>query len=124
MAKNDVQLDLIDVDDPKFKAVRKQITEYEALKQENKEQHQANTAAEKAKRTKVFEAITGSDLKPDADGVYHFLFSGVEWTVSQDSQLKIHKRKAPQDEAPSGKSGENPDHIEEGNEPDPVSRKR
>ena len=57
MAYSPEQPELVDVQDPKYKEVCKQITEYEALKTENQEQHSANVAAERAKRKKVFQAI-------------------------------------------------------------------
>lgn len=96
------QLELIDVDDPKFKAVKKQILEYEKLKDENREQGSANRTAERNKRTKVFEAVMGAELKPDSNGVYRVMLGGKVYEISQDSQLKIKKHNAPKDDNDGG----------------------
>lgn len=98
--KKDEQLELIDVKDPKYKAVCKQITEYEELKQENKEQHSADREAERAKRKKVFEAVEAAGIKPDKEGVYHVPMDGKIYDFFQDSQLKVKSHKAPKDEEP------------------------
>ena len=115
--KKPEQLELIDVKDPKYKAVCKQITEYEALKTENQEQHSANMAAEKAKRKKVFEAVEACGIKPDADGVYHVPVDGKIYDISQDAQLKIKKHSAPKDKAPASVSGDDAEGEYAGNEP-------
>ena len=98
------QLELIDVKDPKYKAICKQITEYEALKDENTEQHSANVAAERAKRKNVFDAVEACGIKPDADGVYHVPMDGKMYDIFQDAQLKIKARKVPA-EAPAPTDG-------------------
>lgn len=97
----DEQLELIDVDDPKYKAVKKQIVEYESLKQENSEQTSANNVAEKTKRKKVLEAVLAANITPDSDGVYHLRINGKIYDISQESQLRIKKHKAPKDETAS-----------------------
>lgn len=99
-ATADEQMDLIDVDDPKLKPVKKQITEYEKLKEENKVQHSADRVAEKEKRKKVFAAIQAAGINPDADGVYRFRMDGKVWEFSQEAQLRIKKRNAPRDDNP------------------------
>lgn len=101
-AVSEEQLELIDVDDPKFKTVKKQIIEYEKLKEENREQGAANRTAERNKRAKVFEAVMGANLKPDANGVYHISLGGKVYDISQDSQLKIKKHNAPKEEGIGG----------------------
>ncbi len=86
------QLTLIETDTPAIKAVKKQIKEYEKLQEENREQHAADRMALKAKRTKVFEAVEAAGFTPDAEGHYHIPFDGKDWTISQDSELKIKKK--------------------------------
>lgn len=98
MAKEPEQLDLIDVDGPKMRAVKKQIVEYEALKDENAETAQANHQAEKAKRTKVLEEVKSADIAPDSEGAYHLVLDGRVYTLRQEAQLKITKKKAPPSE--------------------------
>lgn len=91
------QLELIDVDGPELKPVKKQITEYEKLTEENKVQHSADRQAERDKRKKVFAAIEAAGIKPDAEGVYRFLMGGHVWEFSQEAQLKIKKKNAPRE---------------------------
>lgn len=85
------QMELIDVDDPKLKDIKREITGYDKMLTANKEQHAADRKAEKAKRAKVLEAIVAAGVKPDADGTYHLCFGGKQWDISQEAQLKIKK---------------------------------
>lgn len=98
MAKAE-QLELIDVDDPKLKVVKKHILEYEALQADNREQGSANRVAEKTKRAKVLEAVTSANLKPDSNGVYHITCNGKVYDISQESQLKIKKHALPKNDS-------------------------
>ena len=99
------QLELIDVDDPKLKDVKKELLAYDKLKEANKEQGSAGREAEKSKRQKVLAAIIEAGVKPDAEGVYHLTFAGKQWDIRQDNQLKIKKHKAPA----AGDGGDAPD---------------
>jgi hypothetical protein len=105
------QIPLIDVDDPALKAVKTQITGYEKLQSENREQHAADRKAERDKRQKVLEAVQASNLKPDVEGAYHLLFGGKEWIIRQDSQLKI-KKHAIKEVDDAGEDDDGADDIE------------
>ena len=113
--KEPEQLELIDVDDPKLKGVKKELGEYDDLLTENREEASAGRDAERAKRKKVLEKVLSAGLKPDADGVYHLRFGSRVWDISQEAQLKIKKSKAPKEEAPEtdddgeGKSARDPE---------------
>lgn len=98
MAKEDTageQLELIDVDDPNLKEVKREILGYDKLLTANREQHASDREAEKRKREKVLAAIEATGIQPEADGSYHMVLDGKEWVLFQDSQLKIKKHKAP-----------------------------
>jgi hypothetical protein len=99
------QLELIDVDDPQFKALKKQIGEYDRLVSDNREQASANRTREKDKRVKVLEAVKAADLTPDANGVYHIKFGGKVWDISQEAQLRI-KKHAAKEETPDADEGD------------------
>jgi hypothetical protein len=101
------QLELIEVDDPAYKDVKRELIGYEKLVLEAKEQHAADKKAEEAKRKKVLAAIVAANIKPDAEGVYHLTFGGKQWSISQESQLKIKHKKAPaKDSQGTGGEGE------------------
>jgi len=86
------------------------------------EQHAADRTAEKAKRGKVFDAVTGAGIKPDAEGVYHLTVNGKVYDISQDSQLKIKKHNAPKDETAADDGEPDDETLTEGAEQ--VSRRR
>ena len=89
------QMELIDVDDPKFKDVKRELKGYETMVENHREQHSADKKAEEAKKAKVLSALHETGIQPDAEGAYHVILGGKEYVISQPSQLKITKRKAP-----------------------------
>jgi hypothetical protein len=108
MAK-DTQLELIDIDSPEFKKLKKIIKDYEGLKVRKKDKIKELNEAEKSARGHVLEAVIAAGVKPDADGAYHVSLDGKVYDLCQDSQLKIKKHDAPKDESPSGADEEAPD---------------
>ena len=86
------QMELIDVDDPMLKGVKKSIMGYEKFKAEKKERSAADRQVEEKKRKEVLSEIQAAGLKPDALGTYHISLGGKEWLISQEAELKIHKR--------------------------------
>ena len=109
------QLSLIETDTPATNAAKKNIKEYEQLQEENREQHAADRIALKAKKMKVFEAVQAAGFKPDAEGAYHIALDGKDWTISQDSELKIKKHAIKDSD-----SSDDDDDDDEGDGGDPV----
>jgi hypothetical protein len=88
------QLELIDVDDPKYKEVKRELLAYDTLKIANQEEGAARRKGLKDKKKKVIAAIVATGEQPDSAGTYHFLLAGKQWDISQPSELKIKKHNA------------------------------
>ena len=88
------QLELIDVDDPKYKEVKRRLLAYDKWDVANKEEGADRRKDGKKKKDEVIEAIVATGDQPDANGTYHFLLAGKQWDISQPAQLKIKKHNA------------------------------
>ena len=104
MAKSTDQMELMDVDDPKIKPIKKEIIEYEAMLDENRLQHAADREAEQKKRSKILEKLEAANIKPERDGVYRIPVDDYIWEISQEAQLKINRKKRPKEEAANKKT--------------------
>ncbi len=82
----DEQLDLIDVDHPQAKPLKRAIRAYNKLHEEKL----AAGASMDEQRTKILDIVKGMGVEPDADGVICFKMNGTSIRIAQGkSQLRI-----------------------------------